>query len=315
MTRISVIIPAYQSANTIADAIHSVLNQSFQDFEIIVIDDGSTDMIEEVLIPFKDKIKFLRQKNLGVAVARNHGIKNSSGEIIAFLDADDIWFPDKLALQMALFNKNPNLGVVFGNVYFWSLGKFHGKTYFDFFPPHRGQILLPLFANDFIPLLSILVRRKTLEQVGLFDENVRYVEDYELLLRIALDWDFDYIEKPLGAYRISSQQVSKNFTQVATFLLNMKIDFYQRNASVLLKADRKIIERGLYNKYLRLALCYLRDGNSHEAARVLDSYFKVRGRSMMYLVMSILVKMPNRLMLFTIQLLDKLRQKPELGLY
>jgi len=132
MTSVSVIIPVYQSANTIAEAIDSVLSQTFKDFEIIVVDDGSTDSLEEVLSKYGEKIKLIKQKRLGVSASRNKGIKNSSGEIVAFLDADDIWLPNKLSQQLALFNLNPHLGVVFGNVYFWNGEIFQRKTYFDF---------------------------------------------------------------------------------------------------------------------------------------------------------------------------------------
>jgi len=295
MTSVSVIIPVYQSANTIAEAIDSVLSQTFKDFEIIVVDDGSTDSLEEVLSKYGEKIKLIKQKRLGVSASRNKGIKNSSGEIVAFLDADDIWLPNKLSQQLALFNLNPHLGVVFGNVYFWNGEIFQRKTYFDFSQPYRGKILFPLFAVDFIPLLSIMIRRKVLDKVGLFDESVRFVEDYEMLLRIALNWEFDYVEGPVGAYRIGAQQVSKNFTQVADSLLNMKEKFFLENIDVLHRANRKITNRGLFNKYLRLALWHMRDGKSADAKNALDRYLNVRGVSLIYIAFRALNALPDPL--------------------
>ena len=123
MASVSIIIPAFQSASTIVEAIDSAFNQTYKDIEVIVVNDGSTDDLEQKIKPFGAKVIYLKQDNQGAAAARNNGIRHSSGRFIAFLDADDIWLPEKLALQLPLFDQNPEVGVVFGNVFFFKSGQ------------------------------------------------------------------------------------------------------------------------------------------------------------------------------------------------
>ena len=113
MSKVSVIIPTYNREKLISRAIESVLAQVYPVYEIIVVDDGSTDATKSVLAPFNGKIKYIYQKNAGIAEARNRGIKESSGEYIAFLDSDDYWAPEKLAEQVKVLDANPQVGIVF----------------------------------------------------------------------------------------------------------------------------------------------------------------------------------------------------------
>lgn len=313
MISVSVIIPAYQSSQTIRETLESVFAQSIPVAEVIVIDDGSTDGLDEALQPFESRIVVLKQKNSGAASARNNGIRHSSGEIIAFLDADDVWLPEKLASQLPLFD-NQNVGVVFGNVYFLNEGKLQEKTYFDLYKPYRGSnLFIPLFAQDFIPMLSVLVRRPILDQVGLFDESIRNVEDYDLWMKIAMKTEFDYVQEPVAAYRISSTQISKNFIQASASLLTLKERTYRSNLAALQGVNQKILERGLYNKYLRLALCYMREGKTYAAGQTLDGYYQARGISATYLVFRCILSLPEPLLRLIIRLWDRLYQKPEIG--
>lgn len=314
MTSVSVIIPAYQSSKTIRETLESVFAQHIPVAEIIVIDDGSTDGLDEALLPFESRIIVLKQKNLGAAAARNNGIRHSSGDIIAFLDADDIWLPEKLALQLPLFD-NPRVGVVFGNVFFGYQGELQKKTYFDLFKPDRGHIFRSLFVQDYIPVLSVLVRRSLLEETGLFDESIRHVEDYDLLMRLAQACEFDYVSDPVAVYRLSSQQISKNFIQAAVSLLDLKERTYRLNPRLFQGVNQKILERGLYNKYLKLALCYMREGKIGAARRTLDSYLQVRGISVVYLVFWCALSLPKPFVRLIIQLWDRVYQKPEFGFF
>src|SRR3990170_3473675 len=113
MSKVSVIIPAYNSARFLPEAIESVLAQTYKDYGIIVIDDGSTDNTKETLEPYFDKIKYIYQQNQGAASARNTAIRHSQGEYIAFLDADDVWLPEKLHIQVEYLNNNPGIAMVY----------------------------------------------------------------------------------------------------------------------------------------------------------------------------------------------------------
>ncbi len=312
MHSVSVIIPAYQSSATIREAIESVFAQTIPVSEIIVIDDGSTDNLRIELNQFIDKIILLRQENLGSASARNNGLRHSSCDIIAFLDADDIWFPQKLALQLPLFD-NPLVGAVYGNVSFLHNETIQKKTYFDLYMPQRGNIFLSLFARDYIPMLSVLVRRNILDQIGFFDETIKYCEDYDLLLRISKVSEFDYIQSPIGAYRISPNQISKSVIQAAIYVLRLKESVYQSSLDLFSNIDDDILERGLYNKYFRLALCYMREGKIKEAKQVLDRYRNLHQLSIIYICFWMILMLPIPLLMGVVRMWDKIYQRPELG--
>jgi glycosyltransferase involved in cell wall biosynthesis len=312
MLSVSVIIPVYQSSPTIREALDSVLDQSVQVKEIIVIDDGSTDNLDETLRPYEKKILHLKQENSGASAARNNGIRHATGDIIAFLDADDFWLPEKLAMQLPLFD-NLDIGVVFGNTYFYHEGKFQEKTYFDLFKPSRGSVFLPLFAQDFIPVLTGLVRRNILEYSGLFNESIQYVEDYDLWMRLAKITKFDYIQDPIAGYRISSNQISKNYLNVASALLQLKKKTYKENLSLLQKAPSLILNKGLYRKYLKLVFFLIREGKTDLAKMTLDEYYDLRGFSFFYLIFVAILNLPGRISAAIISLWDRTNQKPETG--
>jgi glycosyltransferase involved in cell wall biosynthesis len=213
---VSIIIPTYQSERFISDAIDSVLAQTFKDYEIIIIDDGSTDHTQEVLKKYSDleNIKLIWQSNQGPAAARNFGIKKSSGEYIAFLDADDIWLPNKLERQIHFLEKHPLIDLVYCDSYIFNEKCTKQKTRFEISRPYSGKVLEKLFLLDFIPFLTVVIRRSILNTVGLFDETVIGPEDYDLLLRICQTSTIDFIHEPLAKYRVSSGQLTKQKIKV-----------------------------------------------------------------------------------------------------
>jgi glycosyltransferase involved in cell wall biosynthesis len=184
MTRVSVIIPAYNRAPWLGPAINSVLDQTFQDTEIIVVDDGSTDGTAVLLSGYGSKIRPLyHNENRGVSAARNTGIRGSTGPLIAFLDSDDRWLPEKLAIQAGFFQDNPD-AVACQTEEIWirngrrvNPGKRHLKPTGDIFKPSLRLCLVSPSA--------VMLKRSLLEEVGLFDEGLPACEDYDLWLRIA----------------------------------------------------------------------------------------------------------------------------------
>ena len=221
---------------------------------------------------------------------------------------------EKLSKQLPLF-ENPQVSVVYGNVFFLYREKFQIKTYFDFYKPQRGSVFQSLFEQDYIPLLSVMVRRSILDQVGIFDKSIRFCEDYDLLLRISKVSKFDYVENPVAVYRISSHQMSKNLTQAAEFVLKLKEQVYLSSLEYFKDADKKIVERGLYNKYLKLALCYLREGKTQKAKQILVLYPKSHSSSMKYILLQLILVLPLSISMFLIRLWDKVHQQPEYGYY
>lgn len=217
MVKISVIIPVYNSSKYLSEAFDSVLNQIFQDFEIIAVDDGSTDnsreIIESFINKYPGKIRYIYQENKGIAGARNTGIKNASGEFIALLDADDKWYPKRLEEGVRVIESSTDIGLVHADSIRMSEEGLSLRT------PKREKKYLSgyIFENLFlrkadIQSLTVLFRKECCEKVGLFDENPVCMgcDDRDLWLRIARLYKIEYIDKILTQYRIHQNNYSKN---------------------------------------------------------------------------------------------------------
>jgi glycosyltransferase involved in cell wall biosynthesis len=208
MPTISVVIPAYNAEGTILETVASVLQQTFSDFELIVIDDGSKDRTVELLQSIKDeRLKVFSYENGGLPVARNRGLSRSTGECIAFVDADDLWAPDKLELQLAALQQHPEAGVA----YSWtSIIDEQGKPLYDNAPSlFEGNVYAQLLIGDFIYSGSnTLIRREAIESVGGFDPVLKSCEDWDCWLRLAAHWPFVVVPKHQILYRRSSGAMS-----------------------------------------------------------------------------------------------------------
>lgn len=205
---VSVIMPTYNRANLLKNSIHSVLSQTFKDFEVIIINNYSNDNTLEVINAFNDnRIKIINYKNNGIiAKSRNQGLLHSSGKYIAFLDDDDLWFPEKLELQIKYLTSNPEIDIAYSNA---MIIDEHGIRKGILNNPTRaksGKIFLELVNDSFVPMLTVLMRKKVFETIGLLNEDLslRAAEDYEYWLRASLKFNFGYIDKPLALYRVHS---------------------------------------------------------------------------------------------------------------
>jgi glycosyltransferase involved in cell wall biosynthesis len=213
-SKVSVVMTCYNYGRYLSGAIDSVLKQTYPVFEIILVDDGSTDETEEVVGAYLDdpRLKYVYQNNAGQANAKNTGIKNSSGEFIAFIDADDCWCPEKLEKQMACF-KNTEVGVVY------CLAKYlneEGQEIFyemtgPYLQPKRGWVTDWLLFDNFVQFSSSVVRKECLDKFGTFDEALKMGIDWDLWLRISTAYTFDFVKEQLFYYRMGhSGQMSKN---------------------------------------------------------------------------------------------------------
>jgi glycosyltransferase involved in cell wall biosynthesis len=212
MPKISVIVPTYNRAELLRSAVTSILNQTCQDFEIIVVDDASNDNTEEVVNRFNNKkIKYIHHEiNKGEAGARNTGILNSNAAYIAFLDDDDEWLPNKLTLQFNLLESNtPKVGVVYSG--YTRVDVTNKKILGQKIPIKRGDIYNDMLIQNCVGTPStVLLRRECIEKVGLFDGNISYALDWDLWIRISKYFHFEYIEEPLVKYHIHENRLSNN---------------------------------------------------------------------------------------------------------
>lgn len=184
MRAVSVIIPTFNRANSVKRAVSSVLYQTFSDYELIVVDDGSTDGTMDSPAQFVGQVKTFRHpKNLGVSAARNTGIKGTSAPLIAFLDSDDYWLPEKLGVQVAFFRENPEAVACQTNELWIRKGRRVNPGRKHLKP--SGHIFGPSLRRCLVSPSSVMVRRALLNEVGLFDEDLPACEDYDLWLRIS----------------------------------------------------------------------------------------------------------------------------------
>ena len=207
---VSVIIPTYNRAHLVGRAIHSVLNQTYQDFELIVVDDGSTDNTEEVVKSFNnERIKYIKhEKNKGGSAARNTGIKDSKGEYIAFLDSDDEWLEEKLKKQVEVFqNKDSRVGIVYVN---FSIVNEKGESVGKKQGP-KGLIFRELLNSNCVGTTSsVVVRRECFKKVGGFDETLPSCQDWDMWLRLARHYEFDFIPEELLKYFQHENRIGTN---------------------------------------------------------------------------------------------------------
>jgi glycosyltransferase involved in cell wall biosynthesis len=196
MAAVSVILPTFNRAHKIARAVASVLYQTFSDYEILVVDDGSGDATPEALTPFLPRIRSItHSKNHGVSAARNTGIRESDSPLVAFLDSDDYWLPEKLATQVSFFSKHPE-AVACQTEELWIRRGVRVNPMKKHIKP-SGQIFEPSLKLCVVSPSAVLLKRSLLEEVGLFDEGFPACEDYDLWLRISRKYPIWLIPEPL----------------------------------------------------------------------------------------------------------------------
>jgi len=224
MPAVSVIIPAYNQGHYLGAAVRSVLSQTWPDYEAIIVDDGSTDNTPEVAGAFTDpRIRYIRQENRGLSGARNTGIRHASGELISFLDSDDLFLPEKLTLLIEALRARPDLGMVAGQaIIIDEHGRPTGRSFTAPLPEDGAQLLIwnPLHVG------SVLARREWIDRAGLFDETLRSYEDWDMWLRLArAGCRFGWVDRPVSLYRFHRGQMTRNGEQMtrATFAVLDKV--------------------------------------------------------------------------------------------
>ncbi len=192
---ISVIIPTYNRGWIIKEAIDSVLTQNYPDFELIVVDDGSTDDTQNILAEYKSRIRILQQDNKGVSAARNYGIDKARGDYLAFLDSDDIWLQNKITTQVNFFKQDPE-SLICQTQEIWIRNgkrvnpkKYHKK--------YSGMIFEKTLPRCLVSPSAVMIKKSLIEEVGCFDETLPACEDYDLWLRISCRYPIHLIPKAL----------------------------------------------------------------------------------------------------------------------
>jgi glycosyltransferase involved in cell wall biosynthesis len=205
---VTVIIPTFNCAGFLAQAVDSVLAQTVVPSQIIVVDDGSSDATEVLLAPYRNRIQYIFQPNLGVSTARNRGLAEAGHDLIAFLDADDVWHSRKIEAQLEAFSQQPELGL---------LGTKGFELPVDIFPeiPMRERwVLRPatmrqLVVRSYFVTSTVMIRREVLRRVGAFDPQLRRAEDRDLYIRVARHYPVANLDLPLTGFRTRGDSLSR----------------------------------------------------------------------------------------------------------
>ena len=214
MPKVSIIIPAYNAESTIKYTLVSVREQTYRDYELIVIDDGSTDRTVEIVRELADdRVKVFSYKNAGLPTARNRGIQRATGEYIAFLDADDLWTKDKLEKQIAILEANPEVGVVYSQTY--CINSQSNVLYYCDPVSFTGNVLKELLLTNFLHNGSNpSIRKQAVATVGEFDSSLNSSEDWDYYLRLAALYPFAVVPEYQVLYRQTENNMSSNVARM-----------------------------------------------------------------------------------------------------
>lgn len=253
-------MPVHNREAWVGPAIESVLAQTWPDFELLVVDDGSTDGTAEVLRRYRSRITLLSSPHSGAYAARNLALRQSRGELVAFVDSDDVWHPDRLACQLRLLD-DPEVGLVFGDACLVDHRREPAqrlrRTFFDGVSPFRGRGGSRFTRGNFVPFSTVLVRRRCFETCGPF-APVRVGADYLKWFEIAQRHALDYVPRPVCDYAIHPGSLSYDTASVLGARLAL---FSQAVAEASDPGTRIELQRIVLNHRWHLALARLRSGS------------------------------------------------------
>ncbi len=274
--KLSVIIASYNHQDYIAETLASLEKQTFQDFEIIVVDDGSTDKTVEVVKGCQSRAQIFTQENHGVVAARNRGISLARGKYVCFVDSDDVVLPDRFTKQVAALDGNPDLGLVFADALIVdSTGKQIGQ-FSDLYPVVPGDVAEMLAMHYcFIPMITAMVRTEVLKKTGPF-ERPGPISDYLKWIEIALLSKVYYDPKPLGCWRRHQTNMSKQANKVKSYArTRAALKKILRNHPDLQTRIGKKIEKRFSRSYFLTAFWLAANGNTKRARKYYRKAVKV----------------------------------------
>ena len=276
MPKVSVIIPCYNYGRYLARAVDSVLSQTFSDFELLVVDDASTDDTALVAQGYADRklLRLIRRKqNKGLSAARNLGMENATGEYLVFLDADDTIAPEKLARQVEFLDKHTAAALVYSDVEYVDEAK-HATRYFPgvlarYGKLPQGDVFEELLSGNFMTVNSVMVRASCVAAAGLFDENLRAMEDWDMWLRICMSGGAGYIDSVLASVFVHKNSMSADTVtmRLAQLSILLKLEKSCRAVSLdVLAKQTSLAKRYLADAYNKRGLAAYEAGDFSGAA-------------------------------------------------
>ena len=263
---VSIIIPTYNRVHLLREALDSVDRQTFRDFEVIVVDDGSTEDVAGVAENHPTRPAVIRQPRKGPAAARNRGIQAARGEILAFLDSDDLWHPEKLGRFVGALKTDPGVRIYYGPMTpFTEDGRpVPGRTK----PCHGGRITKQLFCSSFVHVPTVVCRKALLVQANGFDESLPVCEDYDLWLRLSVKEAFGLIDEPLASRRLHGNRLSKECMSRNLAIKAMVLRRFYEATRTLGLLDPKVAELRLARVCFVAARAAFWNGDYRQAAEL-----------------------------------------------
>lgn len=221
---VSVVIPVYNASQYIAESVSSVLAQTFTDFELIVVNDGSPDTneLEQALAPYRDRLHYIKQENRGVSSARNAALKIATGRFYAQLDADDAWKPDYVQTQLDFLKENPSIDLVYPNAEVFTNDSSSHLEFMDLCPSNGEATFENLVRQKCVVMTSVTARMDAIRKTGWFDESLRTTEDFDFWLRFSkFGGSIGYHRRKLVRYRRTPNSLSSDSARMLENLLRV----------------------------------------------------------------------------------------------
>ena len=267
---ISILMPVFNGAAYVNQAIESALAQTYQDFELIIVNDGSTDNSAEVIRPYlaDPRTRYLEQPNGGVAAARNAAIRVAHGRYIGFLDQDDLWLPEKLDLQVQYLHGHPDVGMVHANQSYIDSDSRHTRLPFDDgFAKVSGWCFRDLFIRNRIAVLTVLARKSALDSVGPLNETIPGGDDYEMWMRISKHFPIGHLDRILAHYRTHGSNVSNDNFRMTRTVLGAIQSILRRYPEARKELGADVVDARLFELNYQLGGWYMWKAQDHASAR------------------------------------------------
>jgi len=287
LPKVSVVIPTYNRASMVAEAIESVLSQSYKDLEVIVVDDGSTDNTEDVLRPYFSQITYIKQENRGNAAARNKGLKEAKGVLIAFNDSDDLWVHDKLEKQVGFMDEHPDIDMVCGNGIIFGNTSDAGRLVISQsraeFLEKKGVTIKDIFMKSTIRTPTVVIRKKVIDALDGFDGNLRVCVDGDFSLRLlGSGYKAAFINDVFFKLRKHDDNLSADREQRLLHSIKIIKKLLSEKPELEVIIGRENINKRLAYRYYRLAKTYRKKGKTKEAVESISNAVAIMPYSLIY---------------------------------
>lgn len=253
---VSIIIPVYNGEQYLSKAIESALTQTYQNFELLIVNDGSTDNSAVIIKPYlKDsRVIYIEQQNAGVAAARNTAIKHARGKYVGFLDQDDLWKNNKLEVQIVSLEQDERVALVHSKLDCIDING--NQMDYDWITGVSGYCFEEMFKKNMIAVLTVLIRKTIIDEIGLFNEQLSGTDDYEMWLRVTLKYPISYIDQSLAFYRFHDNNISKNSFKMTILELKTINTILSDHSEALNQISKQTIKARLYQLHHQLGGWY-----------------------------------------------------------